>query len=174
MKCGNPKTFTQAVLGARRDSFFWLLSSLGGWPLSPVSEPPNKLLLPCISNSNKACYCLASPIPGTPATAVQKRSFDTPRYPYYPVWTTYLTVLISVPTENLGAQLVILDSIGDGICCGYGVKSIALYTTMEDSLVLVTPTHLVQANECVNRWDNCNKLTSVVAQLSVSRSGCTS
>jgi hypothetical protein len=31
--------------------------------------------------------------------------------------------------------------------------------------------HLVQANECVNRWDDCNKLTSVVAHLSVTGDG---
>jgi hypothetical protein len=47
---------------------------------------------------------------------------------------------ISVPTEKLGAPLVIVDSIGDGMCCGYGVKSIELYTAVEDSHVLITPT----------------------------------
>jgi hypothetical protein len=47
----------------------------------------------------------------------------------------------SVPTENLGAQLVIFDAIGDGICCEYGVKSIALYTTVDDSHVLITPSN---------------------------------
>jgi trypsin len=35
-------------------------------------------------------------------------------------------------------QLVILDSVGDGMCCGYGDGSIALYAVVDDSDVLIT------------------------------------
>ena len=35
-------------------------------------------------------------------------------------------------------QLVILDSVGDGMCCAYGEGSIALYATVDDIDVLIT------------------------------------
>jgi hypothetical protein len=35
-------------------------------------------------------------------------------------------------------QLVILDSIGDGMCCAYGEGSIALYATVDDTDALIT------------------------------------
>jgi hypothetical protein len=41
-----------------------------------------------------------------------------------------------VPNDEY--QLVILDSFGDGICCGYGDGSIALYAVVDDSDVLIT------------------------------------
>ena len=34
-------------------------------------------------------------------------------------------------------QLVILDSVGDGMCCGYGDGSAALYATADDFNVLI-------------------------------------
>lgn len=50
----------------------------------------------------------------------------------------YGNVSKSVHIENLSVQRVVLDSIGDGMCCGYGDNSIALYTTVDDSDVLIT------------------------------------
>jgi hypothetical protein len=35
-------------------------------------------------------------------------------------------------------QVVILDSIGDGMCLGYRVASLTLYATADDSELLVT------------------------------------
>jgi hypothetical protein len=35
-------------------------------------------------------------------------------------------------------QLVIIDSVGDGMCCGYGDRSIALYAVVDNSDVLIT------------------------------------
>ncbi len=35
-------------------------------------------------------------------------------------------------------QLVILDSVGDGMCCANGEGSIALYVTIDDTDVLIT------------------------------------
>jgi hypothetical protein len=36
-------------------------------------------------------------------------------------------------------QLVVLDSVGDGMCCGYGDGSATLYQlTVDDSNVLIT------------------------------------
>jgi hypothetical protein len=35
-------------------------------------------------------------------------------------------------------QLVILDSVGDGMCCAFGEGSIALYETVDDTDVLIT------------------------------------
>jgi hypothetical protein len=35
-------------------------------------------------------------------------------------------------------QIVILDSIGDGMCLGYGYGSLTLYATADDSELLVT------------------------------------
>lgn len=41
-----------------------------------------------------------------------------------------------VPSDEY--QLVILDSVGDGMCCAFGKGSIALYATVDDTDVLIT------------------------------------
>jgi trypsin len=44
--------------------------------------------------------------------------------------------VVLVPGDEY--QLIILDSVGDGMCCAYGEGSIALYATVDDTDVLLT------------------------------------
>jgi uncharacterized protein (DUF779 family) len=52
-------------------------------------------------------------------------------------------------------QLVILDSVDDGMSCGYGDGSAALYTTVDDSDVLITSSNGVPVMISTKSYAKC-------------------
>ncbi len=67
-------------------------------------------------------------------------------------------------------QLVILDSVDDGMCYGYGDGSAALYATVDDSDLFITSSNVVPV---MNSTKSMRHVSCIVSQMtSASQTQC--
>jgi hypothetical protein len=67
-------------------------------------------------------------------------------------------------------QLVIPDSIDDGMCCSYGDASAAFYATADDSDVLISSSNGVTVMSLLKRIRNVSRIVSRIRSFSIADS----